>query len=682
MGDVENVSLGTWFPLATEQLRFRGLSHVYLYHPTCQGGPTEDGGSVKPEFYLSFHETALTSPFLATNPTRQQDNKVSWPEIKIPQDQAGIKSTVVRIWFKTKEDSHSLLVIGIHFSGLICIGDNLMMKIVRYLGPNSLIFKLHGHFFVAEYCFREELRVPRLRYIHLPLRLHSSPKSSYGKTSLAKMQRTLRALKQMNIGNERLKSEILARGLDPNCSDINVPVQSTSLRQQIFTKQIKQPATKKKEIFLQKKIEELKLKLHLVRQEKEAIRNTIQAKRTLFEARVTETEKSIEVMTAKFHGLSKDKDRLEEWMKTFDEFRSYKEKAKSDLFTRRKQLISQLREIFPINDANTNLPTVGYVCLPDTENLKERDDTEVSVALGWTAHLTLMISSLLTIPPRYQIHHFGSRSGMIDYVLDKIPDKDRTFPLYPKGVERTRFDYAVYLLNKDIAQLRWHCDETTTDLRTTLRNLDGLLCLLTTREPLLASPVTRLNLPIAPPILSGVATLLSRGTPPGPPACISDQDGGGSSSKDNSSSDPTDTDPDFDPPKVIKEAVSEFSEENTKKVQLENEDPSKTDQSESVILIDSDNNNLVDEAEEAQTDAVAPTRSDSVPASRPPPVGESAAGILVGVSEVGVTQDDEGERNIELGIAADIFWESVTSRAQVLSVPASFKASKQPFRQF
>ena len=250
-------------------------------------------------------------------------------------------------------------VLGIHFSGLICLGDNLMMKILQYLGPNSLIFKLHGHYFVAEHCFREELKVPRIRYIHLPSSLHPSPKPSYCKTSLAKMQRTLRALKQMNIGNERLKSDILARGLDPDCSDITVPAQSTSLRHQIFTKQIKQPATKKKEIMLLKKIEDLKFKLHLVRKEKEARMNTIQEKRDLFEARVSETERSIEVMTAKFHGLSKDKDKLEEWLKTFDEFRSYKEKAGSDLFTRRKQLISQLIEIFPINDANTHLPTIG-----------------------------------------------------------------------------------------------------------------------------------------------------------------------------------------------------------------------------------------------------------------------------------------------------------------------------------
>ena len=54
---------------------------------------------------------------------------------------------------------------------------------------------------------------------------------------------------------------------------------------------------------------------------------------------------------------------------------------------------------------------VGYVCLPEADGLKDREDNEVSVSLGWTAHLTLMISSLLTVPTRYQINHLGSRYG-------------------------------------------------------------------------------------------------------------------------------------------------------------------------------------------------------------------------------------------------------------------------------
>ena len=37
MSENETLTLNTWFPLVTEQLRLRGLKHIYLYHPTCQG---------------------------------------------------------------------------------------------------------------------------------------------------------------------------------------------------------------------------------------------------------------------------------------------------------------------------------------------------------------------------------------------------------------------------------------------------------------------------------------------------------------------------------------------------------------------------------------------------------------------------------------------------------------------
>ena len=222
-----------------------------------------------------------------------------------------------------------------------------------------MVFNLHGHYFVGHHAFKKEVNVPLVRYTELPPNLLPPSKSSYDKTSLAKMQRTLRALKQMNVGNARLKNEILIRGLDPDSTDLTVQTHTASLRQQIFNKQVKQPATKRKETALLKRIEALKLKLHLLRQEKEAVLNEIDEKNKRVESEVAETEKAIDTMTTKFHGLSKDKEKLGEWMKTFDEFRGYKEKAGSDLVTRRKQLISQLTEIFPINDANSSLPTIG-----------------------------------------------------------------------------------------------------------------------------------------------------------------------------------------------------------------------------------------------------------------------------------------------------------------------------------
>nr|CAD7424893.1 unnamed protein product [Timema monikensis] len=49
------------------------------------------------------------------------------------------------------------------------------------------------------------------------------------------------------------------------------------------------------------------------------------------------------------------------------------------------------------------------------------------------------------------------------------------FPLFSRGKDKLQFNYGVYLLNKNIAQLRWYCGVPTQDLRATLPNLATLL---------------------------------------------------------------------------------------------------------------------------------------------------------------------------------------------------------------
>jgi len=49
------------------------------------------------------------------------------------------------------------------------------------------------------------------------------------------------------------------------------------------------------------------------------------------------------------------------------------------------------------------------------------------------------------------------------------------FPLFGRTKSRLEFNYAVYLLNKNIAQLRWYNGYSTNDLRTTLYNCLVLL---------------------------------------------------------------------------------------------------------------------------------------------------------------------------------------------------------------
>lgn len=148
-----------------------------------------------------------------------------------------------------------------------------------------------------------------------------------------------------------------------------------------------------------------------------------------------------------------------------------------------------------------NKYTICGVHLPNSEDFAGSDEVVISVALGFVAHLVQMISIFLQVPLRYPIIHVGSRSKIVDHVAEKIPDKDREwvtlsrhypctnihvlsptvlvalcrFPLFSRGKDKLQFNYGVYLLNKNIAQLRWYFNLPTQDLRATLPNLNALL---------------------------------------------------------------------------------------------------------------------------------------------------------------------------------------------------------------
>lgn len=79
--------------------------------------------------------------------------------------------------------------------------------------------------------------------------------------------------------------------------------------------------------------------------------------------------------------------------------------------------------------------------------MKDRDDTDLSVGLGWVSHLTTMVGNLLSVPLRYPTLSAGSRSSISDFILEKLPDKEREFPLFARGVERVKFEYGELYYN-------------------------------------------------------------------------------------------------------------------------------------------------------------------------------------------------------------------------------------------
>lgn len=181
-------------------------------------------------------------------------------------------------------------------------------------------------------------------------------------------------------------------------------------------------------------------------------------------------------------------------------YRSEREIRKSAVQNQRRRICEDLQKIYPISPVpKMSLAfTIWDLSLPNSNALDDVKSTDgLAAALGYVSHVVLLLSFYLSQPLPYPVNPRGSASTILDPIsilkpatnsskplTEKAERLQRTYPLFTKGgVPRFRFEYAVFLLNKDIQILLETCFRVRVlDVRQTLVNLKYLLYVATAGE--------------------------------------------------------------------------------------------------------------------------------------------------------------------------------------------------------
>jgi len=111
---------------------------------------------------------------------------------------------------------------------------------------------------------------------------------------------------------------------------------------------------------------------------------------------------------------------------------------------------------------------------------KEVNNESVATALAYAAFVVQLLAVYLDKMLVYPITFCGSRSMIRDGISAMVGP--RMFPLFSRGVDTYRFEYGVFLLNKNIEMLMSDRNLRALDMRHTLPNLKNLLLTLSDEE--------------------------------------------------------------------------------------------------------------------------------------------------------------------------------------------------------
>ncbi|KAF1962306.1 UV radiation resistance-associated gene protein [Byssothecium circinans] len=156
------------------------------------------------------------------------------------------------------------------------------------------------------------------------------------------------------------------------------------------------------------------------------------------------------------------------------------DQIQEDITGQRRRICEDIQNIFPIEPVpGKSLQfTIRGLRLPNSD-FDDVSDVETAAALSYVAQVLTLLSPYLSVILPYPINLNGSTSTIDDpLAIDSSTNPShnpRTYPLFMKGVVRYRFEYGVFLLNKNIEILSNSLGLRPIDVRHTLPNLKYLL---------------------------------------------------------------------------------------------------------------------------------------------------------------------------------------------------------------
>ncbi|KAH7355966.1 UV radiation resistance protein and autophagy-related subunit 14-domain-containing protein [Pyrenochaeta sp. MPI-SDFR-AT-0127] len=189
-----------------------------------------------------------------------------------------------------------------------------------------------------------------------------------------------------------------------------------------------------------------------------------------------------EKMQAGLAQQSKIESEVSEQQSKHSELKELAGKLEEDITGQRRRICEDLLRIYPIEPVpgKSLAFTIRGLSLPNSV-FDDAEENETAAALGYTAQVVASLSPYLSVLLPYPISLHGSTSTIDDPLAIGHHKQNnlRTYPLYMKGVVRYRFEYGVFLLNKNIEILSNTLGLRPIDIRHTLPNLKYLLYIAT-----------------------------------------------------------------------------------------------------------------------------------------------------------------------------------------------------------